>query len=127
MSAGVGSPSLGTEPLPKPGPLLALAVAAFLLCGCLAGCSGEAGSGRSEAGGQGAVFAPSQLDASDGPAGAEEQISYIVGNAGQALPAEDRPSRVMQLGVDAEWERRPRRRFTCRSGRTTSTTSPDAS
>lgn len=101
MSAGVGSPSPGTEPLPKPGPLLALAVAAFLLCGCLAGCSGEAGSGRSEAGGQGAVFAPSQLDASDGPAGAEEQISYIVGNAGQALPAEDRPSRVMQLGVDA--------------------------
>lgn len=101
MSAGVGSPSLGAGPLLKPRPLLALAVAAFLLCGCLAGCSGGAGSGRSEAGGQGGVFAPPQPDASDGPAGAEEQISYIVGNAGQALPAEDRPSRVMQLGVDA--------------------------
>ena len=78
----------------KLGSMLILSAAVFSLCGCLTGCSGETGA-------RGGVFAPPQLDASTGPAGAEEQISYIVGNAGQALPVEERPSRVMQLGVDA--------------------------
>lgn len=85
----------GTRFRLKPGSMLVFVLAVFLLCGGLAGCSGEAG-------GRGGVFAPPRLNASTGPASAEEQISYIVSNAGQALPAEDRPSRVMQLGVDAD-------------------------